>query len=166
MDSTHTLNLTRSERGTLVADTRDDQSLEIWEEQLAQSLGIDSPQLAKSLLRQFIAASGLSRGSSLEEVNAALHLLVELKPQDILELQLMMQMLSTSRQSLELLGDGRKATVPEVRDLYLGLSARLMRLYAKQMDTLGKYRRKAQVIRIEKVTMENSQAVFGLTHGG
>lgn len=166
MDNTEPLRLTRSERGTLVADISDDQSLANWEKQLAQRLGIDSPHLAKSLLRQFIAASGLSRGSSLDEVNAALHLLVELKPQDMLELQLMIQMLSASRQSLELMGDGSKATVPEVRDLYLALSARLMRLYSKQLEALAKYRRKAQVIRIEKVTLENSQAVFGLTHGG
>jgi len=165
MGSDPSLKLTRSERGTLVADIDEQQTLAEWEALFAARLNISSPELAKSLFKQFVSALGLSRNSSLDEVNAALHMLLELKPRDVLEVQLMMQMLSASRQSLDLLGESKKATFPEVRDLYLGLSARLMRLYTKQIEALSKYRRAPQVIRIEKVSLENSQAVFGYSQG-
>ncbi len=163
------ISLVRSEdTGGLVADISNDVlSLDQWEGLLTRQLNLNSPQLAKSLLRDTINACGLSRQSPVEDINATLHALLMLQPKDILELQLMAQMLSVSRQSFELMGLAAGSLSIENRELYLGFSTRLMRLYTRQLETLGKYRHKPQVIRIEKVTMDgNSQAVFGTAGSG
>ncbi len=163
----NSLSLIRSERGALVAHTDPEQTLAEWEDAFAKQLNVSSPEVAKSALRQYLAAMGLGRSSPINEVNAALHTLQELQPRDILELNLMVQMLTASQQSLKLLGEAAMSTFPETKDLYLGLSARLMRLFSKQLTALGKYRNQAQTIRIERVSLDgNSQAVFGLTPSG
>lgn len=162
------ISLVRSaQTGGLVADLDGEMTQRDWEDRLVVQLNLRSPLMAKSLLREMSKAFGLSRKSPVNEINAALHALMMLEPKDLLELQLMVQMLCVSRQSLEIMGLAATSTITETRELYLNLTARLMRLYTKQLESLGKYRQKPQIIRIEKVSMEgNSQAVFGSTGSG
>lgn len=166
MVTTDILKLARSERGSLVADLASAQmTQDQWEDALAECMGVSYPLLSKALLRQYIAALGLDRTSSLDDVNAALQALITAEPQDLPELLLIAQMLATNRAALDLMASANKTSFSETKRAYLGLATRLLRLSTQQVEALARYRRKGkQEIRIEKVIMDGqSQAVFGLT---
>lgn len=169
MVTTDRLKLTRSQRGSLVADLASAQmTQDQWEHALTERMGVSCPLLSKTLLRQYIAALGLDRTSSLDEVNIALQALIAAEPKDLPELLLISQMLATNRTALDLMASVNKTSFSEAKRTYLGLATRLLRLSTQQIETLARYRRKGkQEIRIEKVIMDGqSQAVFGLNQEG
>lgn len=127
--------------------------------------GSKSYAFRELLLGQSIAAcQGVSK--DLNPGRAMAEALMELQAQDPLEAALVSQALSVHFQAMQMMARSDSAQSLEIREQWLKLAARLMTLYARQVEALCKYQRKgSQSITIRHIQLESgSNAVIGAVH--
>ena len=102
--------------------------------------------------------------------NAYKEALLEMKPKDIIEGQLITRMLAQHDLIMEYTGKlTNKETSVKMREMYMNHLAKFTRLYNETLDALNKYRRKGeQRVIVQHVNVENGgQAIVGnVTQGG
>lgn len=134
-----------------------------WEESLAQQTGCGSPESAQRFLKDFLPAMGLSKDSSINDINGALAALIASAPQDPLECQIIAQALVCSHHAMKLVSKAGPDCSTELQQHWMNLATRLMRLNAQQLEAIGKYRRNGeQRLFIERVDISTGgQALIG-----
>ncbi|MBM3558751.1 MAG: hypothetical protein FJX53_02430 [Alphaproteobacteria bacterium] len=142
------------------------------EEAFAKAFGTLEQGVANMMIQQLI---GLlhpdgSKPLSDETVDLVTALLTELEPKDVTECLLVSQMIAAHVGSMETARRGlRPNEAAAAVQTYLGLSGKLMRTFAGQLETLNRSRGKGTVQRVvvEKVNVEaGGQAVVGAVAGG
>ena len=107
---------------------------------------------------------------SLKATNHALSIFYELIPKDLIETMLISQMIGVHNTAMDLLQKSQAAYLnPEQRARYAGLSTKMTRTYALQMEALKKYRTGGQqTMKVEHVHVnQGGQAVIGnVSKGG
>jgi hypothetical protein len=124
--------------------------------------GTEKPVLMVRLINQAISALWIPEGTSEERKNelieSAIALLQGIKPQDEIEGMLATQMVATHSAAMDCL---RRAMLDgqtfEGRDKNLKHAAKLLTIYARQIETLDKHRGKGQ----QKVTVEHVHVAAG-----
>lgn len=136
------------------------------EDQIRQLFGVKTNEAAGLLLQIGLSAFGQKGMDYFELVPA---LAVEMEPRDAVEAMLINQMAAThyaiSSLSMKLIG----ANSYEIGEVYERSLTRLSRTFLAQVESLKKYRAKAQqVVRVERVEVKDGgQAVVGsVTHQG
>lgn len=127
-----------------------------------EATGTEKPTLNLRLIRQAVDAlwmpEGLSKEDALARAQSAIELLQGIKPADEIEGMLATQMVSVHNAAMDCL---RRAMFPEQtfagRDLNLKHAAKLLSIYARQIDALNKHRGKGQ----QKVTVEHVHVEAG-----
>ena len=132
---------------------------------IRNATGTDEPSLQMRMINQAMAAVWLREGQDADDaINATLAALEAIAPTDGLEGMLATQMVATHETALECL---RRAMLPnqsfEGRDVNLKHAAKLMQIYARQVESLDKHRGRGQ----QKITVEHvnvhagGQAIVG-----
>jgi hypothetical protein len=132
----------------------------------APLMGMKTEDAAKGVLLSALNALG-TKGEAYRTLAYAIF--AELEPRDAAEAMLIAQMTATHALMTALAGRAMDQTNYQARESQERSMTRLSRTYLAQMDTLKKYRAKAQqTVRVERVTVnEGGQAVVGdVTHGG
>ena len=132
-----------------------------WTANLKNSLGIDL-YAASLLLGQMQKCCPSLTGDRAEDLNFFLASVAEMLPRDLFEVQIVSQMIIIFDQTMALCGKVNKAgTCSEASNGNLKLIDRLMRVYAKLLEALSRYRRKGeQRIVVERLTVESgAQAI-------
>ena len=112
---------------------------------------------------------GLTRDEQMVRVDRAVHLLAGIEPRDEVEGMLATQMVGTHNAAMECL---RRAMLQgqsiEGRDQNLKHAAKLLSIYARQIEVLDKHRGKGQQkVTVEYVNVESGgQAVVGHVESG
>jgi hypothetical protein len=127
-----------------------------------EATGTDKPILMLRLINQAINAlwipEGASDGAKDELIQSAIALLQGIKPTDEIEGMLAAQMVGTHGAAMECL---RRAMIPSQTfagcEQNLKHAAKLMTIYARQIDALNKHRGKGQ----QKVTVEHVHVEAG-----
>ena len=127
-----------------------------------EAVGTEKPTLNLRLIRQAIDAlwmpQGLGKEEALARAKSAIELLQGIKPADEIEGMLATQMVATHSAAMECL---RRAMIPNQTfdgfEHTLKHAAKLMAIYARQMDALNKHRGKGQ----QKVTVEHVHVAAG-----
>jgi hypothetical protein len=129
-------------------------------------MGMKTEDAAKGVLLSALNALG-TKGEAYRTLAYAIF--AELEPRDAAEAMLIAQMTATHALMTALAGRAMDQTNLQARESQERSMTRLSRTYLAQMDTLKKYRAKAQqTVRVERVTVnEGGQAIVGdVTHGG
>jgi hypothetical protein len=129
---------------------------------MAEATGTNDPKLAHELVAQVYEAlwmpAALSDSERLKRIQVAIAALRGIKPQDGTEGMLATQMVATHNAAMECL---RRAMIAnqtfEGRDSNLRHAAKLLSIFAKQLEVLNKNRGKGQ----QKVTVEHVQVQSG-----
>lgn len=105
-------------------------------------------------------------GGGVEGFQKAFRQMHELAPRDPLEALLVAQMANVHNMSMRLCASGmRREQMPEAAEFYFQQAARLMRVFAIEMDTLNRHRGKApseQRVTVEHVNVyDGGQAIVG-----
>lgn len=124
--------------------------------------GTENPVLKLRLIEQTVRALWIPKGASkereIELMESAIALLQGIKPQDEIEGMFATQMVAAHSAAMECL---RRATIDgqtlEACDLNLKHAAKLLTIYARQIETLDKHRGKGQ----QKVTVEHVHVAAG-----
>jgi hypothetical protein len=128
-------------------------------------MGMKTEDAAKGVLLSALNAIGTTG----EACQMACAIFAELEPRDAAEAMLIAQMTATHALMTALVGRAMDQNNYQARESQERSMTRLSRTYLAQMDTLKKYRAKAQqTVRVERVTVnEGGQAIVGdVTHGG
>lgn len=129
-----------------------DAQRDTWINTLSDLSGCGSPDLGSTLLLNTIQASAQVKPANEGCVNAILNTLVSSEPHDPLEAMLISQAISCYQQSMDLMKCAVRTSLVGTREEYLKMSARLMRLFLNQMETLRRWKNKGtQTIRVEKI---------------
>ena len=129
-------------------------------------MGMKTEDAAKGVLLSALNALG-TKGEAYRTLAYAIF--AELEPRDAAEAMLIAQMTATHALMTALAGCAMDQTNYQARESQERSMTRLSRTYLAQMDTLKKYRAKAQqTVRVERVTVnEGGQAIVGdVTHRG
>lgn len=139
--------------------------LKLTDDQARRATGAGAPTLQRRMLNQTFNALKLYAAEDHDEaVQAALAALEAIGPVDGVEGMLATQMVATHEAAMECL---RRAMNPEQtfagRDVNLKHAAKLLQIYARQVEALDKHRGKGQQkITVEHVTVEaGGQAIVG-----
>ncbi len=140
-------------------------------EGLKDELHTDHGELLRSTVATAISGNLAVHGDDADvAMNAALQLLVELRPQNSLERLLLAQLISCDKAASQCLSIGFNETNnPEAKRKYLGLGVQFQNVLIRQVEAISKLRSGGnQVVRVEHVTVEaGAQAVIGnVTRGG
>ncbi len=140
-------------------------------EGLKAELCTDHGELLRSTVATAISGNLAVHGDEGDlAMNAALQLLVELRPQNSLERLLLAQLISCDKAASQCLSIGFNETNnPESKRKYLGLGVQFQNVLIRQVEAISKLRSGGnQVVRVEHVTVESgAQAVIGnVTRGG
>ena len=147
------------EEGQLHVVCADDFSFE-------ELMGMKTQDAAKGVFLSALNALG-AKGEAYREL--ACGIFAELEPRDAAEAMLVAQMTATHALMTTLAGRAMDQSNFQAMEAQERSTTRLSRTYLAQMDTLKKYRAKAQqTVRVERVTVnEGGQAIVGdVTHGG
>ena len=139
-------------------------------EGLKDELHTDHGELLRSTVATAISGNLAVHGDDADvAMNAALQLLVELKPQNSLERLLLAQLISCDKAASQCLSIGFNETNnPEAKRKYLGLGVQFQNVLIRQVEAISKLRSGGnQVVRVEHVHVEaGAQALIGnLTRG-
>lgn len=135
--------------------------------------GSNSSEYSGHLFTQLIMANqsqtdNLSRFTA--TANAYKEALLEMKPKDIIEGQLITKMLVQHDIAMKYMSIlTNTETTPKLHEMTINRLAKITRLYNESLDTLNKYRRKGeQRVVVQHVNVENGgQAIVGnVTQGG
>jgi hypothetical protein len=138
---------------------------------LLKAAGTRNPRFAKQILNQLINSALPADGENPvdgEYLNGLLETLAALKPRDELEAMLMAQMLATNSAAAAFLRKTNHAATFEQLEVNSGITSRLLRTYALQLEALQRYRSKGK----QKVTVRHvhvhagAQAIVGDVHPG
>ena len=140
-------------------------------EGLKTELCTDHGELLRSTVATAISGNLAVHGDDADvAMNAALQLLVELRPQNSLERLLLAQLISCDKAASQCLSIGFNETNnPEAKRKYLGLGVQFQNVLIRQVEAISKLRSGGnQVVRVEHVHVEaGAQALIGnLTRGG
>jgi len=147
----------------------DEQSLTVRcsdKDQVRQLYGMKTNEGANLLLEMALQAFGSKAMTYMELMPA---MAVEMEPQDAVEAMLVTQMTATHLAMCSMSQKSIQAGSYAVRESYERSMTRLSRTFLAQMDSLKKYRAKAQqTVRVERVNVESGgQAIVGdVSHGG
>jgi hypothetical protein len=127
-----------------------------------EATGTKNPALMVRLITQAVSALWIPEGTNEEEkdkhIQSAIALLQGIKPENEIEGMLATQMVATHSAALECL---RRAMIPSQTfagfEQSLKHAAKLMTIYARQIDALNKHRGKGQ----QKVTVEHVHVAAG-----
>ena len=125
-------------------------------EGLKDELHTDHGELLRSTVATAISGNLAVQGEATEAdvaMNAALQLLVELRPQNSLERLVVAQLIACDKAATQCLNIGfNKTNEPESRRRYLGLSVQFQNVLVRQVEALNKLRTGGnQVVRVEHV---------------
>jgi hypothetical protein len=159
------LKLSMSDEGRLKIDNLTDSYLKFGTSD-SDSLGVIVNQIANLIN----TGNGPPDRTDMDEINAGLAFVVEMKPQDPTEMFLASQMFAIQNLAM----DTARRTVfkdqaPEARNQYMDQTIKLMRTFTTQVEALAKYRTKGkQKITVQHVNVENGgQAIVGdVSQGG
>lgn len=131
-----------------------------------ESTGFSDRDAGNILLDQVIRAKpGMSQ---ILNVNSAVAMINGIAPQDPLEGLLAGQMTIAHNLAAEFAKRAATTDFPQMADLYVNRTVKLMNVFARQMETLMKYRQKGQqkiVVQHVQVS-EGGQAIIGDVHQG
>lgn len=105
--------------------------------ELMKTLHVYSPELA-SYLTKVIASSQF--GNNLDDLYGILAAINEIKPQNPLEILLVIQMFLTNRRAGIALKESCKCLLADDQERQIAIATKLMRLYTQQMEALRKFR--------------------------
>lgn len=133
-------------------------------ERKGKSFGGDDPKVAEALIRQLRGSLPPESREDLKSIKNALSLVQQLGPTDQLEGLLAVQMVATHTLAMEFVritNANRDQRV--VLDSCITWTTKLLRLFAQQVDALGRYRRRGeQHFTVHHVSVNNvGQAVVG-----
>ncbi len=125
-------------------------------EAIAEATGTNDPELSQQLINQVYKTlwmpAELSDEERLQQIRAAIAALRGIKPQDEVEGMLATQMVATHAAAMECL---RRSMIQQLsfkdRDNNLRHAAKLLSIFAKQLETLNRNRGKGQ----QKITIEH-----------
>lgn len=148
-------------------------NLERWLAGMVTATGTDNAHLMDILVNQAANAAGTTddrpEKSRVDLTNAALAELHGIAPRSPLEGMLAVQMVACHNLTLQLVGRANWNQDSQLRAVYAGLAAKLMRAFTAQLETLGRLRGQTtnQVVRVEHVNVApGGQAVVGVVAGG
>ena len=129
---------------------------------IAEATGTNDPELVQQLLNQVYRAlwmpADLSDEERLQQLRSAIAAMRGIKPQDEVEGMLATQMVATHAAAMECL---RRSIIQEQsikgRDSELRHAAKLLSIFAKQLETLNRNRGKGQ----QKMTIEHVNVESG-----
>ncbi len=133
---------------------------------LAQATGVKDPELAARIIDQVSHIQALwPFGNATEAVQAAAEMMIELKPENLMEALLATQSIGVHHAALScLMRTGLPVKSVEDVDVYARVAARLMRLSIEQVEVMAKFRGKTsrQKVTVEQVHVhEGGQAIVG-----
>ncbi len=126
-------------------------------------------QLSKEVIKALWLGDGLTKDQKAERILSAIFLLQGIKRQGEIEGMMAAQMVATHSAAMECL---RRAMIPDQtllgRDLNLKHAAKLLAIYARQVEVLDKHRGKGQQkVTVEYVNVEpGGQAIVGHVETG
>lgn len=140
----------------------------LWKARLAHTFGDATGPVQDALVNQlggvFVQKNATDK-SIASLLDAAVGQVHAIAPKDPLEAMLAVQMVTTQRVAMELLSAGLKEQPIETAAFRFTQAARLMRLFATQVDTLQRYRGKGpseQKVTVEHVHVhDGGQAIVG-----
>ena len=140
-------------------------------EGLKDELCTDHGELLRSTVATAISGNLAVHGDDADvAMNAALQLLVELRPQNSLERLLLAQLISCDKAASQCLSIGFNETNnPEAKRKYLGLGVQFQNVLIRQVEALAKLRNgNQQTVKVEHVHVhQGGQAIVGnVTQGG
>ncbi len=133
---------------------------------LAESTGVKDLDLAAVILDQVSRANAAWKvGNSAESFQVATEMMLEMKPQNLLESMLAAQMIGVHQAALSCL-ERTASMAKSIEDLEAGarVSTRLMRLHMEQQEAMAKLRGKTgqQKVTVEHVHVhQGGQAIVG-----
>jgi len=129
--------------------------------------GVSGNEIVNNLLSQ--VCNSCNSGSDDDKLNTVMPLLLDIAPKDSLEGLLAVQMIATHNMAMQMAGRAMiTGQTVEGVEMNINRSAKLMRTFTAQLDTLQKYRNKGkQTIQVQHVTVnDGGQAVVGNVAGG
>ncbi len=126
-------------------------------------VGTGDAEFMEGILRQIVGLGASGKQVSEEATNFALSVIRSIDPENEVEAMLAAQMAATHLATMTMAGRlNRVDTIPQQDSAERALN-KLARTFTMQMDTLKRYRAKAQqTVRVERVTVEEGgQAVVG-----
>ncbi len=142
-------------------------------EAIAEATGTNDPELSQQLINQVYKTlwmpAELSEEERLQNIRAAIAAMRGIKPQDEVEGMLAAQMVATHAAVMDCLGRSMvQGQTFEGRDNNLRHAAKLLSIFAKQLETLNRNRGKGQQkMTIEHVNVEpGGQAMVGQFEAG
>jgi len=133
---------------------------------LAQATGVKDPDLAVSIIGQASCIQAAwPFSSNTERIQAATKMMLEIRPENLMEALLATQMISIHHAALScLMRTGFPVKSVEDADVYARVATRLMRLSMEQMEAMAKLKGKTsrQKVTVEQVHVhEGGQAIVG-----
>jgi hypothetical protein len=139
-----------------------------WEERLAEAFGTGDGQLALTFLSQAIGAIAGSVAPNPDLANAVIALVADLRPRDSIEAMIGVQTVVGHFRAMDLMARSRGRESYGMGEDALKQAMQLMRLTAKQVEALSRYRNRGQQhMVVEHVHVhEGGQAIVGPVGGG
>lgn len=157
----------KSQDGKAAAVCADHISDKVFDAASARAFGTEDEAFSKMLGLQVVNLTPSSGEVDMVTINGILSALAGIAPRDEVEAMLAAQMVAVHLASVEA---SRRAFIEgqsfEGRNMNLKHAGQLMRTYTQQMETLKRYRQKAQqTVRVERVYVnEGGQAIVGDVH--
>jgi hypothetical protein len=136
-------------------------------EKLSAALGDPDPHLVHALVLHAAQGSLHTKADQELMVHAASHALAAFEPDDIAVAMLSAQMVAIHFQAMNLLKKAATSSMVDTQKSYINLSAKLLRTYANQMETLRRHRQNGQQKVQQQMTVdhvhvhEGAQAIVG-----
>ena len=129
---------------------------------VSEATGVGDASLGSRMLHQ-VAATFPRRDDQAANPNAALAAMQDLKPQDILEGQLMGQMVGVHNAAMRFLANAASSTDQDQIGRNVEWATKMLRTYTGQVEALNRYRGKGQqMVTVKHVTVhQGGQAVVG-----
>lgn len=139
--------------------------IDLWHYRMSEATGSVHREVFDSFIGSLLAAVGGNSLESQEALTQAFAHMLDIGPRDGLEGMLAAQMVATFKAGMDELGIAQQAENSEIRASRYNSAAKLMRLFAQQMETLNRGRGKGgseQRIVVERVEVQaGGQAVVG-----
>ena len=162
-DALSTPKVSIGEDGQMMPVLAEGEYIDDWRKRLPALFGVQDELLALDLLSRTL--SGALRTGAAEEVrmNSMIAAINEMNPRDSLEAMLASQLVCVYQQNMGILARATEVSSPDLRQLYLNLSIKLIRSFTALTGCLRKYRQKGE----QKMTVEHvhvhdgGQAIVG-----
>lgn len=111
---------------------------------------------------------GVKEEDRMESLQTTMHALTSLDPKDTIEGMLVTRLLALHEQGMKFLAIASSAAGDQVRDLYVNMATKLLRLHNESLDMLLRYRRKGeQRVVVQHVNVaDGGKAIVGNVIGG